>query len=145
MLMSIAQRPPQSTSSTCRPAHQQPGVNSSSHQANKQMKRCKLLCTHLFLELHVDQVWLSAIALPIRVLPPIPQQLHSIARLGGCDAPHRQLPYFSCAGVGLQHRHHCRRAGTAAAGERRRQRAERSAAAARPGNPLPFIVVKLRC
>lgn len=62
---------------------------------------------HLFLELHVHQVRLHAVALPVRVLPPISQQLHPVARLGARHAPHRHVPDLAGPRVRLQRSHHC--------------------------------------
>jgi hypothetical protein len=40
---------------------------------------------HLLLELDVDQVRLRAVRLPVRVVAPVAQQLHAVARLGAGD------------------------------------------------------------
>lgn len=52
-------------------------------------------------------MWLRAVALPVSVLPAIPQQLHAVARLGTRHTPHRHVPDLAAPRVRLQHSHHC--------------------------------------
>lgn len=96
--------------------------------------------THLFLELHVDKVRLRAVALPVRVLPPIPKQLHPVARLCTRHAPHCHVPNLPGPCVRLQHGHHCDGARVEHSREKRRRRWKWPDG--RAGAPsAPFVVI----
>lgn len=56
---------------------------------------------NFLLKLHVDQVRLRAIGLPVRIVAAIAQQLHPVARLRTRHSPDGQVPDLSDSVVDL--------------------------------------------